>query len=319
MSKSVSVGLFYKHPLGDVGSLAAKVPFLPKTLANLVYLTTGLTVEQALANKVDTVSGKGLSTNDFTDEEKTKLSSLQNYTHPDSASGGSKASGLYKITTDQHGHISAAVAVEKSDITALGIPASDTTYETGNATTPGITKLYTATGSNTDGAMTQAATKSALDDKVSTSRKVNNKALSADITLDATDVSAVPTTRKVNNKALSADITLSATDVSAVPTTRKVNNKALGADITLDASDVSAVPTTRKVNNKALSADVTLSASDVSAVPTSRKVNNKALSADITLTASDVSAYSKTQIDGMLNGLIFSVNSDGILEVTYTA
>ncbi len=293
MSKSVSVGLFYKHPLGDVGSLAAKVPFLPKTLANLVYLTTGLTVEQALANKVDAVSGKGLSTNDFTNDEKTKLSSLQNYTHPDSASGGNKTSGLYKITTDKHGHISTAVAVEKSDITALGIPASDTTYETGNATTPGITKLYTATGSNTDGAMTQAATKSALDDKVPASRKVNNKALSADITLDATDVSAVPTTRKVNNKALSADITL-------------------------DAADVSAVPTTRKVNNKALSADVTLSAADVSAVPTSRKVNNKALSADITLTASDVSAYSKTQIDGMLNGLIFSVNSDGILEVTYS-
>ena len=35
----------------------------------------------------------------------------------------------------------------------------------------------------------------------------------------ASDVGAVPTTRKVNSKALSADITLSASDVSAVPTT----------------------------------------------------------------------------------------------------
>lgn len=61
----------------------------------------------------------------------------------------------------------------------------------------------------------------ALGDKVPTSRKVNNKALSSDITLSASDVSAVPTTRKVNNKALSADITLSASDVSAIPSSEK--------------------------------------------------------------------------------------------------
>ena len=75
----------------------------------------------------------------------------------------------------------------------------------------------------------------------------------------------VPTTRKINNKVLSSDITLTASDVSAVPTTRKVNNKALSSDITLSASDVSAVPATRKVNNKALSSDITLTASDVGA------------------------------------------------------
>lgn len=60
------------------------------------------------------------------------------------------------------------------------------------------------------------------------------------------DTSRVPTTRKVNNKALSADITLSASDVSAVPTTRTVNSKALSSDITLTASDVSAIPTSAK-------------------------------------------------------------------------
>ncbi|WP_447513817.1 phage tail-collar fiber domain-containing protein, partial [Escherichia coli] len=96
-------------------------------------------------------------------------------------------------------------------------------------------------------------------------------------------VHAVQDTRKVNNKALSADITLTYSDVNAVPTTRKVNDKPLSADITLTYSDVNAVPTTRKVNNKALSADITLTYSDVNAVPTTRKVNNKALSADITL------------------------------------
>ncbi|HCO6874730.1 TPA: phage tail protein, partial [Escherichia coli] len=76
-------------------------------------------------------------------------------------------------------------------------------------------------------------------------------------------VHAVQDTRKVNNKALSADITLTYSDVNAVPTTRKVNNKALSADIALTYSDVNAVPTTRKVNDKALSADITLTYSDV--------------------------------------------------------
>lgn len=42
------------------------------------------------------------------------------------AKGSAFASGLYKITTNAQGHITAATAVVKSDITALGIPAQDT-------------------------------------------------------------------------------------------------------------------------------------------------------------------------------------------------
>ena len=47
------------------------------------------------------------------------------YTHP---AHTAKASGLYKVTVDGEGHVSAAEAVAKADITALGIPAQDTTY-----------------------------------------------------------------------------------------------------------------------------------------------------------------------------------------------
>ena len=54
------------------------------------------------------------------------------------------------------------------------------------------------------------------------------------------DIGAVPETRKVNNHALDADVTLTAADVGAVPTSRTVNNKALSADITLTAADVGA-------------------------------------------------------------------------------
>ena len=45
------------------------------------------------------------------------------YTHP---SYTAKSSGLYKITVDNTGHVSATTAVTKSDITALGIPGQDT-------------------------------------------------------------------------------------------------------------------------------------------------------------------------------------------------
>lgn len=42
------------------------------------------------------------------------------------AKGSAFASGLYKIATNTQGHVTAATAVSKSDITALGIPAQDT-------------------------------------------------------------------------------------------------------------------------------------------------------------------------------------------------
>lgn len=84
------------------------------------------------------------------------------YTHP---SYTAKSNGLYKVTVDDKGHVSGTTAVAKSDITALGIPSTNTTYSTGTASTSGLTKLYTGTGTATDGTMNQAAIKSALDGK----------------------------------------------------------------------------------------------------------------------------------------------------------
>lgn len=40
-----------------------------------------------------------------------------------------KTSGFYKVATDKFGHVTGATAVTKDDITGLGIPGSDTTYE----------------------------------------------------------------------------------------------------------------------------------------------------------------------------------------------
>lgn len=92
-----------------------------------------------LSGKVDKVAGKGLSTNDYTTAEKNKLAGIadgaNNYVHP---SYTAKASGLYKVTVDATGHVSAVAAVTKGDITALGIPGSDTQYSNATTTAPGL-------------------------------------------------------------------------------------------------------------------------------------------------------------------------------------
>ena len=57
------------------------------------------------------------------------------YTHPTHTA---RASGLYKITVDSLGHVIAVSAVQKSDITALGIPSSNTTYALASASSNGL-------------------------------------------------------------------------------------------------------------------------------------------------------------------------------------
>lgn len=82
-----------------------------------------------LSGYVQKETGKGLSTNDYTTAEKTKLAGIADgankYVHPTHTAA---ASGLYKVTVDALGHVTATTKVTKNDITALGIPGQDTTY-----------------------------------------------------------------------------------------------------------------------------------------------------------------------------------------------
>ena len=81
---------------------------------------------------VATTSANGL----MSASDKTKLDGIatgaNKYTHP---SYTARSSGLYKITVDTSGHVSAVTAVTKADITALGIPGQDTNTTYGVATT----------------------------------------------------------------------------------------------------------------------------------------------------------------------------------------
>lgn len=71
----------------------------------------------ANANKVEASSTNGKIKIDGSD--------VAVYTHD---SHTAHASGFYKITVNAQGHVTAATAVTKSDITALGIPSENTTY-----------------------------------------------------------------------------------------------------------------------------------------------------------------------------------------------
>ena len=90
---------------------------------------------EAKPSAVATQSTNGL----MSAADKTKLDGVtagaNKYTHPRYTA---RASGLYKVTVDGTGHVSAATAVAKSDITALGIPESDTTYSAATTSAEGL-------------------------------------------------------------------------------------------------------------------------------------------------------------------------------------
>lgn len=91
-------------------------------------------------------------------------------------------------------------------------------------------------------------------------------------TYTASEVGAVPTTRKVNGKALSSDITLSASDVSALPSSTAIPSKT--SDLTNDSGFITGytetdptVPSWAKAANKP-----TYTASEVGALPDSTSI-----------------------------------------------
>lgn len=86
-------------------------------------IASASSVAAALNKKVDktiTITGTGgLSGGGNLAESRT-------ISHAVPAGAATKTSGLYKIATDKFGHVTSTAAVTKTDITALGIPATDT-------------------------------------------------------------------------------------------------------------------------------------------------------------------------------------------------
>lgn len=115
------------------------------------------TIEAMLGTKVDKIEGFGLSSNDYTTEEKKKLASLSdpdvattennglmssadkakldgieaganNYTHPEYEA---KQAGLYRISVDNTGHVATADKMTSEELTAEGVSPADHTHDLG--------------------------------------------------------------------------------------------------------------------------------------------------------------------------------------------
>lgn len=172
-------------------------------------------VAAALDKKVDktiTITGTGgLSGGGNLAESRT-------ISHAVPAGAAAKTSGLYKIATDKFGHVTSTAAVTKTDITALGIPATDTntTY-----TFAGGTNKFTVTPSNgaaqdisvtpsiaNNVTKTAAATTAGYIPKFNNTTGVIENGYSVQTTL-ASSSSAIPTAAAVvaaiDNKIAAAD------------------------------------------------------------------------------------------------------------------
>lgn len=115
------------------------------------------TIEAMLGTKVDKIEGFGLSSNDYTTEEKKKLASLSdpkpattennglmssadkakldgieaganNYTHPVYEA---KQAGLYRISVDNTGHVATADKMTSEELAAEGVSPADHTHDLG--------------------------------------------------------------------------------------------------------------------------------------------------------------------------------------------
>lgn len=113
------------------------------------------TIEAMLGTKVDKIEGFGLSSNDYTTEEKNKLASLSdpkpattennglmssadkakldgieaganNYTHPVYEA---KQAGLYRISVDNTGHVATADKMTSEELAAEGVSPVDHTHD----------------------------------------------------------------------------------------------------------------------------------------------------------------------------------------------
>ena len=184
-SKVLSTNDYTTTEKNKLSSIAAnaQVNVIESVKVNGTALTpSSKAVNIDLSNYVAKDGSKVLSTNDFTTAEKTKLANVaenaNNYVLPTASSstlGGVKIGS--NISVD-----SGTISISKDNVTnALGYtpPSTNTTYSIGTTAAAGLTKLYTSTGTATDGTMTQNAIKSALDSKLNSNGKATS-ATSAD-------------------------------------------------------------------------------------------------------------------------------------------
>ena len=204
-----------------------------------------------LNEKVDKVEGKGLSTNDYTSEEKDKLGKIE----------------------------------PEANKTIVDAELSST------STNPVQNKVVN----------------SALSGKVPMTRTINDKALSSNITLSASDVGAAAASHDHND---------------IYYTEAEINTKVNALNTAIDEK----VPTTRTINSKDLSSNIVLTAEDVGADPvgsaSTAEENAKAHAVELALAAGEDAkgwiATAKNEANSYTDGKIDAIVGEGAADTLDT-
>lgn len=144
------------------------------------------------------------------------------------------SSGLYKIAATAQGHVAGLTAVQKSDITALGIPGSDTnthrpiqvngTQNLGDNTTPLNLKNGTNITVTADGGNVTIATSAEVNQNAFSNVKVGSTTVAADSKTDTLELVAGSNVT-LTPDATNDKITIAATDTNTTYTFAGGTNK----------------------------------------------------------------------------------------------
>ena len=283
-------------------------------------------------------TGKGLSSNDYTSTEKSKLSGIE---------AGAEVNVLEAVKVN-----GTALTIDGNKAVNITVPTKTTqlTNDSGFITIEQVPEGAVASStvpkmSTTSGALGSESAYARGDhahpsdtSKVDKTTTINSKALSGNITLSASDVGAVPTGRTVNGKALSTNISLSYSDVGAAEAEHSHSyagsSSAGGAATTAlactgNSATATALKTAQKitVGNKEHSFDgstaINFSLSDIGAIATSAKgvANGVAtLGSDGKIPSSQLPSYVDDVVEGYYyNGKFYEESSHSTEIVAMTS
>ena len=238
-------------------------------VSSLNALKTSLAIESSLATKVDKITGKGLSTNDYTTAEKTKLEGITGTNTGDQDLSGyatttALALKINKTKVDSSlvlkatiSKVDSGLALKVDKITGKGLSSND-------YTTAEKTKLAGITGTNTgDQDLSGYATTTALALKVNKTKVDSSLVLRA--TISKVDSGLALKVDKITGKGLSSN---------DYTTAEKTKLEGITGTNTGD-QDLSGLATNTALGLKANAADVT------AGLALKENVSNKSIAADL--------------------------------------
>lgn len=224
------------------------------------------TLNNAIGSKVDKVSGKGLSTNDYTTTEKNKLSGIASGAEVNQNAFSNIAIGSSTIAADSETDTLTLVAGSNITLTP------DTTND--KVTISATNTTYPPAGSGL-GLVKSGGDVTIADGTITVNDDSHNHTIA-----NVDGLQAALDGKSDSDHTHTVDSSLSSSSTN--PVQNKVINTALAGK----------VPTTRTVNGKTLSANISLSASDVGA--------DTEGSADTAL--AEAKSYTDTKVSALVNG-----------------